>query len=254
MYLMYVDESGDVGLENSPTRYFILSAIIVHELRWQNVLTSLVDFRRQLRDHKGLKLREEIHSTDFINKPGELKRIRRNDRLDILKKCIDWLDEQRDINIFSVVVDKEGKSRDIFEFAWNVLAMRFENTLSHGNFSGPRNADDKGIILSDNTEGEKLRKLIRKMRHFNSVPNQRDNYGEGYRNMKINYIIEDPVFRDSQHSFLHQMTDVLAYCLRQEYEPNNYMRRKGGHRFYSRLQNVVVTRVTRANDRGVVEV
>ena len=33
MYLMYVDESGDSGLVNSPTRYFVLTGMVVHELR-----------------------------------------------------------------------------------------------------------------------------------------------------------------------------------------------------------------------------
>lgn len=254
MYLMYVDESGDVGTVNSPTRYFILSAIVLHELRWKDVLTQLVEFRRMLRDTKGLKLREEIHSNEFISKPGDLKRIRRNDRLDILKKCIDWLNHQQQLNVFSVVIDKSNYSnRDIFEMAWNTLIMRFENTIRHKNFSGPQNPDDRGIILSDNTEGERLRKLVRKMRHFNSIPNMNELYTEGYRNVPLEYVIEDPVFRDSQHSFIHQMNDVIAYCVRQKYEPNKYMIKKGGHNFYKRLYNVVTKQVSTKNDLGLVE-
>jgi hypothetical protein len=71
MYLMYVDESGDIGLPpSSPTRYFILSAIVIHELRWRSTLKELVLFRQELKKSKGLKIREEIHCTHFINKPG----------------------------------------------------------------------------------------------------------------------------------------------------------------------------------------
>lgn len=218
----------------------LLSAIVVHELRWKNTLENLVDFRKLLRDSKGLKLREEIHCTDFINKPGDLKRIKRNERLDIIKKCVDWLNSQTQINVFSIVVDKQNKHKDIFELAWNTLVMRFENTIRNNNFSGPRNPDDRGMILSDNTEGTKLRKLIRKMRHFNTVPNNKEYYQGGYRNIKLEYIIEDPIFRDSRYSFLHQMNDVLAYCVRQRYEPNQYMRKKGGHNFYKILDNIIV--------------
>ncbi|WP_394906086.1 DUF3800 domain-containing protein [uncultured Mesonia sp.] len=254
MYLMYVDESGDVGLNNSPTRYFVLSAIVMHELRWRRTLGNLVSFRKMLRDRKGLKLREEIHCNELINKPGELIRIKRNDRLDIIKKCVDWLNSQPDLNVFSVVVDKQNRTDDIFELAWNTLTMRFENTIRHNNFSGPQNSDDRGIILSDNTEGEKLRKLIRKMRHYNNIPNNKSLYDDGYRNMKLEYIIEDPIFRDSQHSFLHQMNDVIAYCVKQKYQPNNYMRRKGGHNFYKRLNNVSCKAVSNKNDLGIVEI
>jgi len=63
MYLMYVDESGDVGLSSSPTQYFILSAIVIHELRWKPALQSLVDFRRYLRDPERIKAqgRNSLH-------------------------------------------------------------------------------------------------------------------------------------------------------------------------------------------------
>ncbi|CAM3542841.1 DUF3800 domain-containing protein [Sphingobacterium prati] len=254
MYLMYVDESGDVGLHNSPTRYFVLSAIVIHELRWRQTLENLVEFRRFLRDSKGLKLRDEIHCTELISRPGDLIRIKRNDRLDIIKKCIDWLNIQTDLNIFSVVVDKQGRTDDIFQLAWNTLVMRFENTISNKNFRGPSNTDDKGIILSDNTEGQKLRTLLRKMRHYNTIPNNSRFYESGYRNLKINSVIEDPVFRDSQYSFLHQMNDVLAYCVRQRYQPNSYMKKKGGNNFYKRLENVIVKEVTSRNTFGIVEI
>ena len=120
----------------------------------------------------------------------------------LLKKCIDWLNSQTDLSIYSIVVDKQGKAAEynVFEQAWNALLMRFENTISHKNFPGPSNSLDMGMVLSDNTDGNKLRALIRKMRHFNMIPSL---FG-GSRNQKLQYIIEDPVLRDSQFSFLHQ--------------------------------------------------
>lgn len=253
MYLLYVDESGDIGLPpSSPTRFFILSAIVIHEMRWRSTLKDLIMFRQELKRRKGLKIRDEIHCTHFINKPGELVRIARNDRLDIIKKCIDWLNSQGEMSIFSVVVDKHGKASDydVFLHAWNALLMRFENTLSYRNFPGPRNPDDMGIILSDNTDGNKLRSLVRKMRHFNMIPSM---YGGASRNLRLNYIIEDPIFRDSQISFMHQMNDVVAYCARQLYEPNAYVKKKGGDNFYKRLGNVILRVVTAKNPYGIVE-
>lgn len=162
---MYVDESGDIGaLPASPTRYFILSPIVIHEMKWRNVLQDMVRFRQMLRDTKGLLIREEIHCTNFISRPGPLVRIPRNDRLDIIKKSIDWINSQPDLCVYSVVVDKQNKplDYDVFMQAWNALLMRFENTISHRNFPGPRNAADMGMVLSDNTDGNKWRTLIRK--------------------------------------------------------------------------------------------
>ena len=253
MYLMYVDESGDTGLANSPTRYFILTGIVFHELRWTNILSDLVSFRKSLRDTIGLKLREGIHAKDFINKPGALMRIRRNDRVDILKKCIVWLNSQSDVSVFSVIVDKQGKTGDIFELAWNALIMRFENTILHKNFPGPQNADDRGIILSDNTDGSKLTKMVRKMRHYNSIPNTGGLYSGGYRNMRLQYLIEDPIMRDSANSLMHQIADVTAYMIRQKYEPNAYMKKKSGQTMYKKLEDVALKVASKTNDFGLVE-
>lgn len=250
---MYVDESGDCGINNSPTRYYILSAIVFHELRWKDILTDLVDFRRHLKTIKGLKIREEIHCTSLISRPGPLVRIKRHERLDIIKHCIRWLGAKQDINIFSVVVDKQGRTDDIFEVAWSALITRYENTISYDNFVGnPQNWDDTGIIISDDTDGQKLRRLLRKMRHFNPVPNRVDRFAGGLRNLKIQYLIEDPIFRESKHSLMHQMSDVVAYCLKQKYHPNSYMKSKAACNLYSNLDRVLSKAVSKNRD-GIVK-
>ena len=85
MFLLYVDESGDTGLVNSPTEYFILSGLVIHETRWDSVLSNIVDFRRQMRESYGLKLREEIHAAHLLQRPGELARIPKSLRLRLLR-------------------------------------------------------------------------------------------------------------------------------------------------------------------------
>ncbi len=89
MYLMYVDESGDVGHHNSPSRYFVLSAIVLHENQWQNILDDLVRFRKYLKNRYGLEMQEEIHASVFLNGSANLKAtLTRNAKLDLLKKCL----------------------------------------------------------------------------------------------------------------------------------------------------------------------
>ena len=65
MFLMYVDESGDTGMVNSPTRHFVLSGLVVHELRWQGCLDQITEFRRNMRVKYNLKMRDEIHAVRF---------------------------------------------------------------------------------------------------------------------------------------------------------------------------------------------
>lgn len=214
MYLMYVDESGDSGMNGSPTRYFVLTAMVIHELHWHSTLKDLSDFRKHLRDTKNLSLKDEIHAAHFITKPGALVRIKRNDRLDILKQCIDWAARRNDISITTVVVDKSTRqpSADIFELAWRTLIQRFQNTMQYRNFpnheSRATNSLEMGIILPDNTDGQKLQKLVRKMRAFNPIPNTG---GTGFRNLPIGLIIEDPLMKESSNSFFY--TNDGCVCL-----------------------------------------
>lgn len=254
MYLMYVDESGDPGMKNSPSRYFILTGLVVHELNQQACFEQLIDFRRRMRDAFGLKLRQEIHAYDFVSRhPGELSTIKKNDRLSIIRFLARELSSMRDLNIINVVVDKSVRpeSYDPFEHAWTVLIQRFENTISYRNFSGARNADDRGLIVADKGEDLKLTKLLRKMRRYNPIPN-RSAVGSGYRNLVISKIIEDPIFRDSRDSYFIQVCDLAAFLMKQFIEPNTYMRKKSAHRYWIQLEPILCKAASRDNPYGVV--
>jgi Protein of unknown function (DUF3800) len=258
MYLMYVDESGDIGVEKSPTNYFVLSALVIHELRWHDALEELINFRRHLRGTKGLKLREEIHASHFINKPGDLvKRIPMYDRVDILKQCANWINDKEYLSVFSVRVDKTktkyNSKEKVFEDAWTYLIQRFENTINHHNFNGPRNSDERGIIVADNTDAEKLKSIYRKMRRYNPIPNDSTYFSGGNRNIQLKMLIEDPVYKDSRDSYFIQLADVIAYLCFQKYQCNKRAKSKGLHNYYSRLDNVLIKKVSGYNDLGIVE-
>jgi hypothetical protein len=253
MYLMYVDESGDCGLANSPTRYFILTGLVLHELRWQTYLDQFVEFRRRMKQQFGIRLREEIHAADFISRPGPLVRIKRNDRLTIVRSLADQLASMTDFNVINVVVDKQGKPTqyDAFEAAWKVLIQRFENTLSHRNFSGPRNPDERGILFPDDTDRKKLTLLLRRMRRYNPIPN-RFEYGLGSRNIVMTKIIEDPNFRDSEHSYFIQSADLAAFLLYQHLAPSAYMKKKSGRNYFLRLNPILCKVASSSDPYGIV--
>ncbi len=254
MFIMYVDESGDCGLQNSPSRYFVLSGIVIHELRWKDYLEQLINFRKRMLNAFDLHLRDEIHAGAFITRPKQLVRIKRNDRLSILRFFAKELSTMSDINIINVVVDKQGKpsTYDVFESAWEVLIQRFENTLSRRNFRGPQNPDERGMIIADNTDNKKLMQLIRKMRRFNPVPNRFGQLG-GYRNLLLRNIIEDPNFRNSEESYFIQSADLVAYLLYQSISPNVYIRKNSGQNYFSLLQPVLCTVASSTNQYGIVK-
>ena len=180
-------------------------------------------------------------------------RIPRNDRLTIVRLFTNLLASMTDFNVINIVVDKQGKGPpyDVFEGAWKALIQRFENTLSRRNFRGPANPDERGMVFPDHTDDKKLTLLLRQMRRYNPVPH-RPEFGVGYRNLPLTQIIEDPSFRNSDHSYFIQATDLCAFLLYQHLAPNRYMRRTGGHRYFLRLQPILCTAASTADPLGIV--
>lgn len=253
MYLMYVDESGDVGLTGSPTNYFCLSGLVIHESQWRTIVTSLVGFRRILKGAYGLPVRTEIHASEYIKSPPA-PGMPRYTRLAILRNFLDELAKHNVISITNVIVDKATKAAgyDVFENAWKALFQRFENTLKWGNFPGAHQ-NDYGIVLTDATDGRKLQHLVRRMAVYNPVPNQ-SWAGPGYRNLPILRIIEDPHPKDSRDSHLIQACDVAAYFVHQLYKPNAFIRRQGAQKYLHRLGPILNRRAAPNSPFGIVEI
>jgi hypothetical protein len=255
---MYVDESGDTGLSRSPTSYFALTGIIIHESRWRDFLDRLIAFRKTLRSVYALPVRAEIHAAEYIN--GRVHAVRgslipRQDKLAILRNALDELAKISFISITSVIVDKTNKATrtppyDVFNAAWSTLFQRFENTMVHGNFPGAFN-DDYGMVITDATAGKKLLRMVRRMAVFNYVPND-PNYGGGPRNIPIVRIIEDPYGKDSAETLPVQMADVAAYFLHQRFKPNAYIQRERAQFYYDRLGPALNRRASRFSQLGIV--
>ena len=249
MYLMYVDESGDAGLVNSPTSHFALSGLVIHESHWREFTNAMIAFRRTMRSVHGLPLRAEIHAAPFMRSPP-IPNMKRMVRLAILRNFIDELAKMNFISVTNVIVDKSNKppGYDVFSQAWRTLFQRFENTLANGNFPGSfRN--DFGIVLTDATDGRKLQRLVRKMAVHNPVPNK---FGAGYRNLPLLRIIEDPYPKDSKDSYFIQAADTIAYFLLQKYKPNSFIRRVGAQNYILRLKPILNTRASASNALGIV--
>lgn len=253
MYLVYIDESGDTGLINSPSNYFCLSAIVIHESQWHSTLNAVIDFRKELRARYGFKLREEIHCSHFLHKPGDFQRINKSLRLRLLRDVIDFQAKLLNYQVINVIVNKKNKpaNSDIFNLAWQTLIQRIENTLHYRNYMGSNNTTDSALLFVDKTDEIKLRNLTRKMRRHNPVPNSL-NLSPGYRMMPTQWVIEDAIHRDSAHSYFIQLADVNAYFLSQKFQTNQYIKRKGGRNYLDRLTPVLLKQASKSHALGIV--
>jgi hypothetical protein len=253
MYLIYVDESGDTGLNKTPTPYYVLSGLVLHELLWRPYLDELIGFRQHLKQQFGLRLREEFHASAWISRPGELSRIKLYDRLDMMRQFADKLASLNGLSLINVVVEKAGKPKDydVFGMAWRALIQRFENTIKSRNFPGPKNADERGLILCDHTEDKKLLQLLRKMRRYNPVPSQFAS-SAGYRDLTLQFVIEDANFRDSANHYFIQAADLAASLLYQHLSPSARMRKKAGQNYFLRLNPVLCLHASSKRADGIV--
>ena len=233
-----------------------MKVAIREELAYQLRILYLVDLLSMrwlgmtLLNLYGLKLREELHAGAYVQKKKTVN-IRRDLRLRILHDTLIFQSSLPNINILNVIVDKANKPQDydIFDKAWGALIQRFHNTISHQNFPGPRNAQDYGLVIVDQTEEKRLRDLTRKMRRFNPIPSQT---GVGYRQVPIKTIVEDAIHRDSKHSYFIQMADVNAYFLYQKFFPCKYIKRKGAKNFFNHLNSVLCQVASPRDPQGIV--
>lgn len=251
---MYGDESGDCGaLPRSPSRYFVLVGLVVHELRWQTCFDQMVDFRRRMKANFGLKLREELHAAGMIFRPGPLVRMRRNDRLAIIRAFTNELSGMSDFKVIPVVVDKNAKPAgyDVFGAAWKSLLGRFDKVLEGGGLTGPADRDDRGMLLPDHADDAKLTALLRRARRCDPAADQQHG-GTGHQNARLVNIIEDPCFRDSRHSFFIQAVDLIAFLLYQQLCPSAYIRRKGAVHYFERLSGIICRGMSVKDSQGIV--
>lgn len=265
MYLMYVDESGDTGLVHprgsSPTRYFCLTGLVVHELRWADTLTSLLQFRHWLKAKYHVYLDDELHASEMFRRPKDmppsLGRLAKHERLSILRQHANEIGRLANIRLICVCVDKrEGKDADsnaVFRRAWYALFQRFENTILYRNFPGPPNDQERGIVFPDATDAKKLRDHLNDMRLRNVLWTKRPGGSKVSADEPIKLLIEDPVCRDSRESYFVQAADTAAFLFKQHLDPSHYMKRHGANAYFrTRLKPVLCTQASYSNPLGIV--
>lgn len=250
MYIAYIDETGDVGLINSPTHYYCLTTLILHEDTWQNNFNTIKALRNELRKAHSIKLDEELHATEIVAGQGiSFKhKLDINQRIDIFSRTFECLKSLENVKVFSICIKKDNlQKRDfnVLEFAWTLLSTRIHYTINRLNVITKRN--DKVILIPDDSQNMRIRKLLRKLRVFNPVGT-----GTKRENVKLESIIEDPKFSESRHSYFLQMCDMIAYCAVaknikiQKFKPYNF------GSFYQKLDGNLEKPVSKDNSEAIV--
>lgn len=203
MYLTYLDESGDPGLINSPTKYYVLSCILINDAAWLEVLNELVALRRTLRDRYGIPSRQEIKSSDIKNGRGVFWPLRwsRTHRFDFYRDLLS-LEASLPLKAFAIAVEKAAadvRGWGARKAVWTFALQRIHRFCIE--------EDDRAVLFPDEGEAWYIRSRVREMRRHHYV---QLHWGEGSQAFRTDRILEDPNQRKSKESYFIQVADWNA--------------------------------------------
>lgn len=210
-------------------------------------LDRLKALRKQIRLMYGLKASVEIHASELIriNKNQEYKTIRKTNRINLLKYYCAQLPVIFDsAKVINICLDKKSftDTKEIQKTAWQRLVQRYDTFLK-------KEGKDKGIIISDDTDGRTVVNLIRKMRIYNPLPSQ---YSSQPYNRPTNNIIEDLFQRNSADSYFIQSVDVIAHLLYRKEYPKGSLKKYGVEHLFDLLEPILLKEASKSDTLGIV--
>ncbi len=242
-YILYIDESGDPGKATAfSSKHFILSGIIVPINDWLACLDRTKDFRLQIKANYGLLMKTEIHASELIriNKIKEYSKIKKNNRLSILKEFAEAIPKIfPNSRIINVCLNKSDFTIiDEFQsIVWNRMIQRYETFLA-------KNNNAYGIIISDDTNEPLVRRKLREMRRYNPLP--------GNRNEPTIHIVEDVIMKTSFDSYFIQAVDTIAHLLYRREYPKSSLKKYNVDKYFSYFEPILLREASKTDSCGIV--
>lgn len=273
----YVDESYD-------RQKFCLTALSIRHSDWRECFERVHQFRKELKAKHGLYIRKEIHASDFVSGRGQVadRVIGKHERAIIFHALLGLVASLPRVWLFNVCLDSPGR-RDVELDAWERLLNRIERTtramdereqdirakliatLSE-KLGAPLSKDLKvrlisytprAMILADEGREREITTIFRKMNVYNPIPSKYGGWGPEKarsKNIPLQRIVEDPVFKNSKASFFIQLVDCCAWALlKRETLPTSNVSKYGFDKaFDSHLKGICYTPASPHDPLGIV--
>lgn len=170
---------------------------------WLETFNAIKEWRRKIKAADGIFLRKELHATEFVAGRGRVadETVPKGRRCHLFREALDLLGSMDHLLLFSVLLHRQ-------DWAFERLLNRINRTMVA--------KGSQALLISDEGKETKYTKLARKMSVHNPIPSQFGVWaqsGNYSKNIPTERIIEDPVFRPSNRSYLLQMADFCAYAL-----------------------------------------
>ncbi len=170
MYLVYIDDSGDIGLPSQTktiTKGYVLSAMLIKDINWLSTLDQIIKFRRFLYQRFKLKQSSELKASFLIHGNGPFEKLKTSDeaRMKIFKMALRLQTKIGGIINWAVVIDKskwEAKNykMSMLEAVWRTMFERLERFTTKNN--------EMCMVFPDQGNEVYVRGLLREMRRFSN--------------------------------------------------------------------------------------
>jgi len=239
MHLIYIDDARDEEL-------CVFSALAIPAPSWRACFQMVREFRRALKKSDGIYVYKELHGWKFVSGRGKIadRVVPKGRRCQIFRDALDLLTELPGARLFNGVF---GAKQD--ELAFERLMNRINRTMTAW--------DSQAMLICDEGKEAAYTRLVRRMGVFNPIPSQfgvwRDT-GAMTKNIPIERIIEDPVFKKSEQSYFIQLVDFCAYALLRRERPIEAKSRYGLDKAWEPIaaSEILVREATRRDPEGIL--
>lgn len=215
MEFLFIDESGDNGLAEGSTDFYILAGISIEASCWKECFWKILDLRRLISQKYGLRI-DEIkgshlfsHRGPFFNSslnPVDLEWIY-NEITDLictpLIECFAIVKSKKEFKKSQFQPKAKKLTRFLDERIWREYLTMYEAYLLEKTIK--TQCPQTALIYFDFNPGQEkhvrqmVREFSRKFDHQTRFPSAG--------------IVEDVVFRDSKASYFIQLADILAFSI-----------------------------------------
>jgi hypothetical protein len=234
MHILYIDDSGDA-------HYRAFSAIAIQSDVWHTCFRQVKVYRSALKQTDGIYTSKEFHATEFVSGRGKIAPIvvGKYRRCRIFDEYLDQIAQLPGVMLFNAFARKGDELR-LFERLLN----RINRTMQAQN--------SKAILISD--EGKDYNGLVRKMGVYNPIPSMFQ--GGITRNVTLDCIVDEILYKHSEDSHFIQIADICAYALLRSEVPLASKDAYGLNLSFARLTPICQTQCYRQDPRklGIIRV
>lgn len=236
MHIVYIDESGD-------GQTVVFSALSIRADSWKASFERIKALRQRLKMTDGIDIHSEFHAWKLISGRGKLGEgfVSIERRCQIFRESLSLISGFPQTGLFNSVfpVSKET-------WALERLLNRIQRNMQAQN--------SQAIIICDDGKEEHYNMLRRRMAVYNHVPSKFGAWesGAATKNIVIDRIIEDMIFKDSKQSYLIQMVDLCAYALLRREKPIPSKTSLGLDKAFSILSPILVRQANAKDPEGII--